>query len=157
MWTSENSCAMTCTKHTQKHLYFINYRCLPDKQTQKLTSNVMHHPKKFCTWVSGVVSGCSESWRTIIQSAKICQDKNAVQGCLPSAVVSVSGGGGCLQRGCHPRGGVCLGRVSAQRGVCLGVSAHGMWLPGGVCQTTLVDRMTDMCKNITLLQLCCRR
>ena len=48
------------------------------------------------------------------------------------------------------------GGVSAQGvgGVCLG---EGCLLGGGVCQTPPVDRMTDTCKNITLLQLCCGR
>ena len=49
------------------------------------------------------------------------------------------------QGGVYPQG-VSAGGVSAgQRGVCPG---------GGVPP---VDRMTDACENITLLQLCCGR
>ena len=55
-------------------------------------------------------------------------------GCIPSAVVAISGG--CLSRGvsawtCLPRGSVCL----------------------GVCTPPPVDRMTDSCENITFPQL----
>ena len=65
----------------KKHLYFINCQLsmFAWQANQKSTSNIMHHPKKFCTWVSDVVSGCSESKRTIVKSAKICQDKNAFE------------------------------------------------------------------------------
>ena len=53
-----------------------------------------------------------------------------------------------------PRRGVCLGGVSTQGGVCLGVSAQGCLPMGGVCpgeclaDTTPspVDRMTDTCE-----------
>ena len=84
--------------------------------------------------------------------------------------------GGCLPGACLP-GGVCQGvsakGMSAQVGVCpgglpKGVSTRGDVCPGGVCSrgclpggclpdTSPVDRMTDMCKNITLPQLRCGR
>ena len=55
-----------------------------------------------------------------------------------------------LGRGFLPRGGVCLGVVSAQMGVCLpggiDVSAQG----GGLCPLP-VNRMTDACENFTLV------
>ena len=66
--------------------------------------------------------------------------------------------GGVCPGGCLPRG------VSAQGGVCSGGVCSGGCLPGGVADTPLgsevdtpVDRMTDMCKNITLSQLRCGR
>ena len=71
-------------------------------------------------------------------------------GCVPSAAVAVCWGGvsarGCLPGGCLP-GGVCL------EGVC----------PGGLPKCMLgytpppVNRMTDVCENITFLQLRCGR
>ena len=64
-------------------------------------------------------------------------------GCLPRGVFLE----GCLPRGVSLEG--CLPRgVFAQGGGCL---------PGeGLCARYLpVNRITDRCKNITLLQLCC--
>ena len=69
-------------------------------------------------------------------------------GCLPSVALAVSEGGGllprvsvrgCLPRGCPPRG--CL----PEGGVCpVGTPVHP------------VDTMTDVCVNITFLQLLLR-
>ena len=61
-----------------------------------------------------------------------------------------------LPGGCLPKGGVYLGGVSAQRGVCLeggvcpGGSAQGMAAHRGVWQTPPppVNRMTDRCKTL---------
>ena len=53
----------------------------------------------------------------------------------------------------HILGGGCLPRRD-----CMGVSAQGGVCLGGVCQTPPpVNRITDRCKNITLLQLRCGR
>ena len=69
-----------------------------------------------------------------VPDRQLCQIQECIPvGCVPSAAVAVPGGegvcpvGGCLPRGCLPGEG-----VSAKH------------LP--------VDRMTDWCKNITLLQ-----
>ena len=68
--------------------------------------------------------------------------------------------GECLPRGCLP-GCVCLGDICPEGclpggcllgGVCLGVSAWGCSLPGPRADSPPVDRMTDMCKKITLPQ-----
>ena len=82
-------------------------------------------------------------------------------GCIPEC----TGHGGCLPEG------VCPGGMSAQGSVCLGGFCLGDFCPGGVClggvcpgavadtpgtrgrQPPPVNRMTDRCKNITLLQL----
>ena len=75
----------------------------------------------------------------------------STQGCLCLPGVSVQGGGVCLPRGCLPSGG-CL------PGGCLpwGCLPRGMPAPvhAGI-HTSLVDRMTDACENITLSQLHC--
>ena len=76
-------------------------------------------------------------------------------GCIPSAAVAAGGGVGCISA-CTGQGG-CIPActrwgVSAQGSVCLG------GLPQCMLGYTLpVDRMTDACKNITLLQLRCGR
>ena len=71
-------------------------------------------------------------------------------GCVPSAAVAISGGvsaWGCLPRGVSARWGVCLGGLSAQRGV----SQHELG------QTPLpMNRITDACENITFPQLLLR-
>ena len=72
-------------------------------------------------------------------------------GCVPSGGVSAPGG--CLPaKAVSARGG-----VSAQVGMCLrrGVSVCAGGL--SACQIPPMNRMTDMCKNITLPQLHCGR
>ena len=56
-----------------------------------------------------------------------------------------------MPRGCLPRG------VSAQDGVCLGVSARGGVSQDALGQKPPVNRMTERCKNIILPQLRCGR
>ena len=76
--------------------------------------------------------------RPFVESFKIISKQECIPvGCVPSAAVVVSGGGGrclprgCLPRGCLPRGagvcrvggclptgGVCLGRVSGKHLLC---------------------------------------
>ena len=49
-----------------------------------------------------------------------------------------------------------VGGVSAQGDVCLGGCLPRGSLPRGMsARHPAVDRMTDTCRNITLLQLCC--
>ena len=113
----------------------------------------------------------SSRMRTVRCSSRLSGGVSAQgEGCLPSGGVCLEKGGVC------PGGvslwGVCLGggqpgEVSAQEvstqgvvclggclpgGVCKGGLPNGECLLGGVCQPPL-DRMTDMCKNITLPQL----
>ena len=88
-------------------------------------------------------------------------------------IPACTGAGGCVFQHAlaggvsqHAQGGVCLG-VSTQEGVCLGVSGWGVSAQEGVSaqgvphpprQTTHpVNRITDACENITLLQLRCGR
>ena len=111
----------------------------------------------------------SSRMRTVRSSSHVYSSMHWAGGCIPA----------CTGQGVYPSmhwvGGVsqrALGRgVSAQGGVCLGVSAQGGCLPRGclprkggfVCvsqhalgQTSLpVNKMTDGCKNITLPQLRC--
>ena len=59
--------------------------------------------------------------------------------------------------GRHLGGDVCQGGCLNRRGVCPGgVSAWGVFAWGCLPDIPL-DRMTDTCKNITLLQLRCGR
>ena len=89
-------------------------------------------------------------------------DKNAFQydAYRPLRWPSAGSGGIC------PGGGVSVQGVSAQRGV----SAQGGYLPKEGClprgvsargclpdNPPNVNRITDACENITLLQLCCGR
>ena len=61
----------------------------------------------------------------------------------------LAGGGGVCSRGWVPGPGGCLlGGVSGPGGVCSG---------GGGVVNPSVNRITDACKNITLLQLRCGR
>ena len=72
------------------------------------------------------------------------------QWCLPGGVCP-DAWGGCLPRGCLPGG--CLPRV----GVCpWGVVSDQLHRGGGVCQTPPVNRLTDVCENITFPQLLLR-
>ena len=52
-------------------------------------------------------------------------------------------------------GGVCLGGALCLGGICLVGCLPRECLPRGVCPggVLIVDRMTDMCKNITLPQM----
>ena len=75
-------------------------------------------------------------------------------GCVPSAAVAAGGRGGVSQ---HALSMVCVcvsqhapGRGVSDQGC---VSAWGGVCPGGVCHTPPVNRITDACENITLLQL----
>ena len=86
-------------------------------------------------------------------------------GCVPSAAVAwgcLPGGvylGGCLPRGVFAREGICL-RGCLPRGVCMrgGCLPRG-YLPRGCltrgCKPPL-NRITDRCKSITILQLLLR-
>ena len=68
-------------------------------------------------------------------------------GCVPSAAV-VAGGGGCASGGMLPLG-VCFPVGVLPRGdVCIPACT-------GKTAPTLVNRMTDACKNITFPQLRC--
>ena len=113
-----------------------------------------------------------------MDSRNISQQECIPVGCILSATVAVTGGWGvCPEGGVCPGGcvfpgvcltGGCLSRevlpngVSAEWSVCPGdvcpgVSTRGVSAWWGVCQTPPMDRMTDMCKNITLPQLRCGR
>ena len=89
--------------------------------------------------------------------------------CIPACTGqgSVFPGGvypGVSAQGDFCPGGCCLGGGVCLRGVYPGVSAQGC-LPGGCLPLVLgvcgrnppLNRMTDRCKNISLLQLCCGR
>ena len=61
----------------------------------------------------------------------------------------------CSGKCLHMGGGVCLGRGTCLGGVCLGVSAQGVYTPLAyylLGYTSSVNRLTDRCKNITLPQ-----
>ena len=73
------------------------------------------------------------------EAKNIKEQECILVGCVPSAAVAISGGG-VYQEG-----------VSAQGGVSPGVSTQG-----GVWHTPM-NRITDRCRNITLLQLGCGR
>ena len=70
-----------------------------------------------------------------------------------------------MQWGMHWKGVSAGGRVSTQGGVCLaGVCRGAVSAEEGVSQHAVgqttpppLKRMTNMCKNITLPQLCCGR
>ena len=109
---------------------------------------------------------CSGHWGRVSQNA------------LGGGGVSIPActGQGVSAQGLYTWGGVCLGGVSSrgvclggvyQGGVCLGWCLLGGCLPRGylpkgmsawgAIHPTPVDRMTDACENITLLQLNCGR
>ena len=86
-------------------------------------------------------------------------------GCVQSAAVA-AGGRGCVSQHALSMG-ACIPACTGQGG---GVSAQGVSAQGGSAQgglpqcivhagihTPTVDRMTDACENITLLQLRCGR
>ena len=80
--------------------------------------------------ISSSIQGGGRVYLEGVCPGDVCQDGVSPQvgGCLPK---------GCLPKGVCLPGGVCLGKVSAL-------------LDAGIHTTPPVNRMTDRCKNITL-------
>ena len=128
--TRSNMLTHTDTEPYQTRMHSSRMR------TARLLTISQHAPGRMC------IPACTGQKGVSARVGGVCLWGVCPGGCLPGGVRL----GGVCPWGCLP-GSVCPG----------GVYRGGGCLPGGGGRQPPVDRMTDRCKNITLLQLRCRQ